>query len=94
MIPGECKEIQSQMQHMKILTIYPIWFVCRFPQEKLIVHDTAILGRPNLVKLVVEKVRECQAEMVIVTSNPAGSKTVVDGCHAAGIPAYGPIWDS
>ncbi|KAG0614272.1 hypothetical protein M758_6G164100 [Ceratodon purpureus] len=66
----------------------------RFPQEKLIVHDTAILGRPNLAKLVVDRVKKCEAEVVIVTSNPAGSKTVIDGCRAAGIPAFGPIWDS
>lgn len=52
------------------------------------------MGRPNLVKLVVDRVRECGAEMVIVTSNPAGSKKVIDGCAEAGIPAYGPIWDS
>ncbi|KAI3918794.1 hypothetical protein MKX01_042114 [Papaver californicum] len=34
------------------------------------------------------------AQVVIVTSNPEGSRDVVDACKGAGIPAFGPIWDS
>lgn len=66
----------------------------RFPKEKLILHDTALLGRPNVEKLVVDKVRECGAELVIVRSSPAGSKKVIDSCTAAEIAAFGPVWDS
>jgi hypothetical protein len=33
-------------------------------------------------------------EVVVVTSNPEGSRDVVRGCNKAGIPAFGPIWDS
>lgn len=33
-------------------------------------------------------------EVVIVTSNPEGSRDVVRACKKAKIPAFGPIWDS
>jgi hypothetical protein len=65
-----------------------------YPSEKLIIHDTAVSGRPNVQEITVEAVRKWGAEVVIVTSNPSGSRDVVNGCKAAGIPAFGPIWDS
>lgn len=34
------------------------------------------------------------AQVVIVTSNPEGSRDVVNACKASGVPAFGPIWDS
>lgn len=64
------------------------------PKEKVIVHDTAVLGRPNVSQMSVDTAKNFGAEVVIVTSNPEGSRDVVDSCKAAGIAAFGPIWDS
>ncbi|KAF2305252.1 hypothetical protein P3X46_033175 [Hevea brasiliensis] len=65
-----------------------------YSKDKVIVHDTAILGRPNVAKMSVEAAKNWGAEVVIVTSNPEGSRDVVNACKASGIPAFGPIWDS
>ncbi|KAL8032474.1 hypothetical protein ABFX02_13G098200 [Erythranthe guttata] len=64
------------------------------PEQKVIVHDTAVLGRPNVSEMTVETAKKFGAEVVIVTSNPQGSKDVVNACKASGIAAFGPIWDS
>ncbi|XP_017614980.1 LOW QUALITY PROTEIN: adenylate-forming reductase 03009 [Gossypium arboreum] len=64
------------------------------PKEKVIVHDTAVLGRPNVSQMSVDTAKRWGADVVIVTSNPEGSRDVVNACKAAGIPAFGPIWDS
>jgi hypothetical protein len=42
----------------------------------------------------VDAARRWGSEVVVVTSNPEGSRDVVTGCNEAGIPAFGPIWDS
>jgi len=60
-----------------------------YPAEKMMIHDTAVFGRPNVSEMTVEAVRRWGAEVVIVTSNPSGSRDVVNGCKAAGIPAFG-----
>ncbi|GLJ38629.1 hypothetical protein SUGI_0787630 [Cryptomeria japonica] len=65
-----------------------------YPSENMIVHDTAVSGRPNVVELTVKVVRDWSAQVVIVTSNPVGSRDVVKKCRGEGIPAFGPIWDS
>ncbi|KAG8490838.1 hypothetical protein CXB51_014026 [Gossypium anomalum] len=64
------------------------------PKQKVIVHDTAVLGRPNVSQMSVDTAKRWEAEVVIVTSNPEGSRDVVNACKAAGFPAFGPIWDS
>ncbi|KAL3519939.1 hypothetical protein ACH5RR_018088 [Cinchona calisaya] len=64
------------------------------PKDKVIVHDTAILGRPNVSQMSIDTAKNWGAEVVIVTSNPEGSRDVVNACKGAGIPAFGPIWDS
>ncbi|KAG6392027.1 hypothetical protein SASPL_146230 [Salvia splendens] len=64
------------------------------PKERVIVHDTAVLGRPNVAEMSVDAAKRFGAEVVIVTSNPEGSRDVVDACKANGIAAFGPIWDS
>ncbi|KAL6842550.1 hypothetical protein ACP4OV_027394 [Aristida adscensionis] len=61
---------------------------------RVVVHDTAVEGRPDVAGLAVEAARRWGAEVVVVTSNPEGSRDVVTGCKKAGIPAFGPIWDS
>lgn len=68
--------------------------VSGWPEEKVIVHDTAVLERPNVSQLSIDAARNWRAEVVIVTSNPEGSRDVVNTCKVAGIPAFGPIWDS
>ncbi|KAK3170500.1 hypothetical protein Dsin_032531 [Dipteronia sinensis] len=64
------------------------------PNDKVIVHDTAVLGRPNVSQMSVDAAKTFGAEVVIVTSNPEGSRDVVNKCKASGIAAFGPIWDS
>ncbi|KAL5772270.1 hypothetical protein ACOSP7_011870 [Xanthoceras sorbifolium] len=64
------------------------------PKDKVIVHDTAVLGRPNLSQMSVDAAKRWSAEVVIVTSNPEGSRDVVNWCKASRIAAFGPIWDS
>ncbi|XP_064997895.1 adenylate-forming reductase 06235-like [Musa acuminata AAA Group] len=66
----------------------------RQPKEKVVVHDTAVLGRPNVAQVAVEAARDWEAEVVVVTSNPQGSRDVIRACNKARIPAFGPIWDS
>jgi predicted ferric reductase len=61
---------------------------------RVIIHDTALMGRPNVAALAVDAARRWGSEVVVVTSNPEGSRDVVAGCTKAGIPAFGPIWDS
>uniref|UniRef100_A0A0E0JL48 Uncharacterized protein n=1 Tax=Oryza punctata TaxID=4537 RepID=A0A0E0JL48_ORYPU len=61
---------------------------------RVVVHDTAVMGRPDVRELAVGAARRWGAEVVVVTSNPEGSRDVVSGCRKAGIPAFGPIWDS
>lgn len=63
-------------------------------KKKVIVHDTALLGRPNVSEMSVDAAKKFGAEVVIVTSNPEGSRDVVNACKGAGIAAFGPIWDS
>ncbi|XP_028778206.1 adenylate-forming reductase 06235-like [Neltuma alba] len=65
-----------------------------YSKEKMIVHDTAISGRPNVGEMSVNAAIRWDAEVVIVTSNPEGSRDVVRACKKARIPAFGPIWDS
>ncbi|XP_050220943.1 adenylate-forming reductase 03009 [Mercurialis annua] len=64
------------------------------PKDKVIVHDTAVLGRPNVSQMSIDTAKNWGAEVVIVTSNPEGSRDVVNACKGAGISAFGPIWDS
>ncbi|CAI0453751.1 unnamed protein product [Linum tenue] len=66
----------------------------RYPKEKMIIHDTASMGRPNVSKMSVEAANKWGVEVVIVTSNPEGSRDVVNACKGVGIPAFGPVWDS
>ncbi|RVW25729.1 hypothetical protein CK203_113522 [Vitis vinifera] len=68
--------------------------VNRYPKDKVIVHDTAVSGRPDIAQLSVDTAKNWGAQVVIVTSNPQGSRDVVNACKDAGIPAFGPIWDS
>ncbi|CAN1149968.1 Adenylate-forming reductase 03009 [Linum perenne] len=66
----------------------------RHPQDKVIVHDTGSIERPNVSQMSVEIAKKWGAEVVIVTSNPEGSRDVGYAFRGVGIPAFGPIWDS
>lgn len=66
----------------------------KHPKEKSIVHDTAILGRPNVSQLSIDAAKKWGVQVVFVTSNPEGSRDVVNACKGARIPAFAPIWDS
>ncbi|KAF8031052.1 hypothetical protein BT93_D0286 [Corymbia citriodora subsp. variegata] len=68
--------------------------VSHHPRDKVIVHDTAVHGRPNVAEMSVDTAKKWSAEVVIVTSNPEGSRDVVNACKSRGIAAFGPIWDS
>nr|GFD30066.1 adenylate-forming reductase 03009-like [Tanacetum cinerariifolium] len=54
-------------------------WVSSHPKEKMIVHDTAVMGRPNVSEMSVEAAKKWGAEVVIVTSNPEGSRDVKRG---------------
>jgi hypothetical protein len=68
--------------------------VGKYSKEKVIIHDTAVSGRPNVAEISVNAAINWNVEVVIVTSNPEGSRDVVRACNKAKIPAFGPIWDS
>jgi hypothetical protein len=59
-----------------------------------VIHDTKKLGRPDLVKMGYNLVKEFRAEAVIIIANEKITKKVVYGLETRGIPAYGAIWDS
>ncbi|KAK8066875.1 hypothetical protein PG997_013622 [Apiospora hydei] len=59
-----------------------------------IIHDTKLLGRPDLVKMGYNLCRSFGAEAVIIIANEKITKKVVYGLETRGVPAYGAIWDS
>ncbi|KAI1784356.1 hypothetical protein LXA43DRAFT_225909 [Ganoderma leucocontextum] len=63
------------------------------PERMLIWDSKARGGRPDVMQLVKDKYRSWGAEVVFITSNWAGNKEIVEGCKAAGIPAFGTLWD-
>jgi hypothetical protein len=65
-----------------------------FEWPDVVLVDTTRSGRPDLVALAVGNYRSFGAEVVFVGSNPEATRQIVSGCHALGIPAFGPSWDS
>ncbi|KAH7324647.1 non-ribosomal peptide synthetase [Stachybotrys elegans] len=59
-----------------------------------VIHDTKTHGRPDLVRMGFNLVRDFGAEAVIVIANEKITKKIVYGLETRGIPAYGAIWDS
>ncbi|RYQ94327.1 hypothetical protein Ahy_B08g089211 [Arachis hypogaea] len=57
-------------------------------------HRVFTRRRPNVSEMSVNAANNFGAQVVIVTSNPQGSRDVVNACKANGIAAFGPIWDS
>ena len=63
-------------------------------QPDALIWDTSANGRPDLVQLAYQAVRDFDAEAVICISNKKLTWQVVYGMESRGIPAYGAIWDS
>ncbi|KAK8101835.1 non-ribosomal peptide synthetase [Apiospora kogelbergensis] len=59
-----------------------------------VIHDTKVLGRPDLVRMGYNLARGFGAEAVIIIANEKITKKVVYGLETRGMPAYGAIWDS
>ena len=59
-----------------------------------VIHDTKLLGRPDLVKMGYNLAKGFEAEAVIIIANEKITRKVVYGLETRGIPAYGAIWDS
>lgn len=59
-----------------------------------VIHDTKVKGRPDLVKMGYNLVKDFGAEAVIIIANEKITKKVVYGLETRGVPAYGAIWDS
>jgi hypothetical protein len=63
-------------------------------QPDALIWDTTEHGKPDLVQLALQAVREFDAEAVFVVSNKPTTTRLVDALERRGIPAFGPIWDS
>ncbi|KUJ08113.1 uncharacterized protein LY89DRAFT_600331 [Mollisia scopiformis] len=59
-----------------------------------VIWDTKKFGRPDMVGLTWQLLKESQAEAVFVVSNPKVTKMVVYAMESRGVAAYGPIFDS
>jgi DNA-binding MurR/RpiR family transcriptional regulator len=60
------------------------------PYQRLI----AVVVLANLARLAHDAVRDFGAEAVFVVSNKPTTTRLVHALERAGIPAFGPIWDS
>jgi hypothetical protein len=58
------------------------------PERRLLWDSKARGGRPDVMKLIKESYVHWNAEVVIITSNFQGNKDMMEGCKAAGIPAF------
>jgi hypothetical protein len=65
-----------------------------FGWPDLVLVDTTSGARPDMTALAVAHYRSFEADAVFVGSNPEGTRQIVSGCRALGIPAFGPSWDS
>lgn len=45
-------------------------------------------GRPDTMKLLKETYNTWEAEVIFITSNYQGNREMMEGCKAAGIPAF------
>ncbi|EIN06733.1 hypothetical protein PUNSTDRAFT_72474 [Punctularia strigosozonata HHB-11173 SS5] len=63
------------------------------PERVCLWDSKARGGRPDVLKLVKDAYRDWDAEVVFITSNFHGNKEIMEGCKAAGIPAFGTLWD-
>ncbi|KAH8892468.1 AMP-binding enzyme [Thozetella sp. PMI_491] len=59
-----------------------------------VIWDTTTQGRPDMVKLACNMVKDFKAEAAIIIANEKITKKVVYGLETRGVPCYGAIWDS
>ncbi|VDC00485.1 unnamed protein product [Peniophora sp. CBMAI 1063] len=59
-----------------------------------VIWDTRTQGRPDMVAITWQLVKECNAEAVFIISNPKLTQRVVYGMQTRGVAAYGAIFDS
>ncbi|CDO77044.1 hypothetical protein BN946_scf184403.g19 [Trametes cinnabarina] len=64
-----------------------------WPDRVLLWDSKARGGRPDVMKLIKDAYHSWGAEVVFITSNWQGNKELMEGCKAAGIPAFGTLWD-
>ncbi|KIP03712.1 hypothetical protein PHLGIDRAFT_25971 [Phlebiopsis gigantea 11061_1 CR5-6] len=65
------------------------------PKERYILFDTKKEGRrPDTMKMLKDVYAAFKAEVVIITSNPAGNAELMQGCKENGMHSFGPLWDS
>jgi hypothetical protein len=62
--------------------------------QDAIIHDTKIMGRPDMVAISYRLFRESNAEAVCIISNKKLTQMVVYAMESRGIPAFGAIFDS
>ncbi|KAB5550783.1 hypothetical protein GE09DRAFT_1239714 [Coniochaeta sp. 2T2.1] len=64
------------------------------PPERMILWDTKKRGgRPNTMQLLKDTWTSFRAEVIFITSNMQGNDEMMQGCRAAGIHAFGTLWD-
>ena len=63
------------------------------PERYLLWDSKERGGRPDTMKILKEVYDYWQAEVVFITSNYVGNAEIQQGCKAAGIPAFGTLWD-
>ncbi|KEZ43969.1 hypothetical protein SAPIO_CDS4179 [Scedosporium apiospermum] len=62
--------------------------------ERMILWDSKKRGgRPDTVKLLVDTWHSFGAEVIFITSNMQGNDEMMQGCAAAGLHAFGTLWD-
>ncbi|KAK3316857.1 hypothetical protein B0H66DRAFT_306716 [Apodospora peruviana] len=62
--------------------------------ERMILWDSKERGgRPDTVKLLKEVWESFGAEVIFITSNMQGNDEMMQGCRAAGLHAFGTLWD-
>lgn len=65
-----------------------------YNKGKCTIHDTKVQGRPDTVSMTIKAVIKEKAEAVYIVANQHLTFSVVKGCTAVGINAFGAIWDS
>ncbi|KAH7370154.1 hypothetical protein BKA65DRAFT_561649 [Rhexocercosporidium sp. MPI-PUGE-AT-0058] len=62
--------------------------------ERMILWDSKKRGgRPDTMQLLKDTWRSFGAEVIFITSNMKGNDEMMQGCHAAGLHAFGTLWD-
>ncbi|KAK1763819.1 hypothetical protein QBC33DRAFT_498602 [Phialemonium atrogriseum] len=62
--------------------------------ERMILWDSKKRGgRPDTMQLLKDTWRSFGAEVIFITSNMQGNDEMMQGCRAAGLHAFGTLWD-